>query len=426
MSVLISSRLVSSLNLLILIFTLLLGAFANAGAEVQGSGVLDSLVIIEVSSKAGGGSGSGFVVDMEGKKYLVTNQHVIDCCDSISIRTLSNERISPVSVEISKSLDLIRMEITNNIPALSIRKDTPVIGDDVTVYGNSDGGGVVTEIKGKVLGVGPNLVEVDAEFVQGNSGGPILSDNLEVVGVASYAMLFKDAENWLSKGTRFQEVRRYGYRIDAVEWNNITIKQFVNQSKLIADLEQAIYMYAVTYLSLRQYSQEPRPPRKPSKTKTESRDYQDSDGYWNLIWETVPNDNYPAEYRAWKRKYEAWKLAHQQWAESNSRFLSVDPSEIAFHNKKIKNRCDEHYKRAEKLFFEGVKWSGTVQHGLDIRRAHKGQLLINSDSIDSLKSIKSTLSKQKFVSGFLSSQEDELIEVCDYIIEYHQDRNGLK
>ena len=76
------------------------------------------------------------------------------------------------------------MEITNNIPSLSIKKETPVIGDKITVHGNSGGGGVVTRIQGKVLGVGPNLVEVDAEFVQGNSGCPILSDSLEVVGVA--------------------------------------------------------------------------------------------------------------------------------------------------------------------------------------------------------------------------------------------------
>ncbi|MCK5849822.1 MAG: trypsin-like peptidase domain-containing protein [Kiritimatiellae bacterium] len=419
MSAFISSRLVSSLNL-ILIFTLLLEAFANAGTEGQSGGILDSLVTIEVRSKVGGGRGSGFVVDMDGKKYLVTNQHVIDCCDSINIRTLSNERIIPVSTEVSKSLDLIRMEITNNIPALRIKKDNPDIGDKITVYGNSDGGGVVTRIQGKVLGVGPNLVEVDAEFVQGNSGCPILSESLEVVGVASYATLFKDPEDWLSKDTRFQEVRRYGYRFAAAEWGSIEIKKFAEQSKLIVDAEQAIYMYAITYLLFRQYSNEPRLPSKPSKTRRVKEQYKDAYGIGHSRWITIPNENYPAEYQEWERMSEAWAAAWRRWEENNDRFRSVDPRTISFHYSKLEKKCVAYYKTASRQFFGGIKWSGS-----DIRRAQQGQLMTNRHSIDDLKSIKSTLSKKKFSSGFLSAQADELIEVCDYIIEFHQERIGL-
>ena len=46
------------------------------------------------------------------------------------------------------------------------------IGDDVVVLGNSGGGGVITSIPGKVVGVGPDRIEVSAEFIQATPGAP--------------------------------------------------------------------------------------------------------------------------------------------------------------------------------------------------------------------------------------------------------------
>src|SRR6185312_7757504 len=61
------------------------------------------------------------------------------------------------------------------------------IGDAVVVLGNSQGRNVVTEIEGKVTGVGPELIEVDAKFVPGNSGSPIIHvKSGKVIGVATF------------------------------------------------------------------------------------------------------------------------------------------------------------------------------------------------------------------------------------------------
>ena len=64
------------------------------------------------------------------------------------------------------------------------------IDDDVVVLGNAEGGGVINTIKGKIVGVGPNLVEVDAAFVPGNSGSPIIHLKTgKVIGVATYLII---------------------------------------------------------------------------------------------------------------------------------------------------------------------------------------------------------------------------------------------
>jgi len=59
------------------------------------------------------------------------------------------------------------------------------IGDPVAVLGNADG--VVNPIMGSITGIGPTFIEVDAPFLQDNSGGPIIHLKTgKVIGVAAY------------------------------------------------------------------------------------------------------------------------------------------------------------------------------------------------------------------------------------------------
>ena len=61
------------------------------------------------------------------------------------------------------------------------------IGDAIVVLGNSGGGGVVTKLEGKLVGIGPDRIEVSAEFIPGNSGSPIIHvPTGKVIGIATY------------------------------------------------------------------------------------------------------------------------------------------------------------------------------------------------------------------------------------------------
>ena len=90
------------------------------------------------------------------------------------------------------------------------------VGDEVWVLGNAEGAHVVTPIAGKLVGIGPNLVEVDAPFVPGNSGSPIIHKRTgKVIGVATYVIQrAADAAPGLSLPTA---VRRFGYRV-VINW----------------------------------------------------------------------------------------------------------------------------------------------------------------------------------------------------------------
>ena len=112
------------------------------------------------------------------------------------------------------------------------------IGDDVLVLGNSQGSGVVTEISGKVTGIGPELVEVDAKFVAGNSGSPIIHVKTgKVIALATFAVIRK--LDTLGKDSQFTEIRRFGYRLDTVpKWEFRQWDGFQKEGDTVAEVER--------------------------------------------------------------------------------------------------------------------------------------------------------------------------------------------
>jgi len=89
-----------------------------------------------------------------------------------------------------------------------------------------------------VLGVGPDLIEIDAKFVQGNSGSPILNEAGEVLGLATFAVKHAEPENWLKEDSRFKEIRRYGVRIEGTTWVEMDMEGFQKRAALLADLNE--------------------------------------------------------------------------------------------------------------------------------------------------------------------------------------------
>ena len=63
----------------------------------------------------------------------------------------------------------------------------------------------------------------------------------------------------MSKDTRFQEVRRYGIRLNTDDWVAVSPKVYQRQAQELSDREQSVRMYAITYLSFRYYVHKPYP-----------------------------------------------------------------------------------------------------------------------------------------------------------------------
>lgn len=178
--------------------------------------VSENLVIIECKTSIGTMVGSGFVAEMDGKVYIFTNQHVIMGAESIEFKTVTGKKLKPRGVELSKERDIARLPLAEWDEPLQFTETIDASGA-VAVFGNSEGSGVATELYGKVNGIGPELVEVSAQFVSGNSGSPVLNEEMKVIGIASYVK-YSDT-NRMKEGTKFENaVRRFCYRLDGVDW----------------------------------------------------------------------------------------------------------------------------------------------------------------------------------------------------------------
>ena len=205
----------------------------------MGDYIKDKVAIIECSD---GSSGTGFCLRMADGVYFVSNEHVLRPAldEKPKICTVSGRLIDVADrVEIAKEFDLIRWRVEESSPCFELSEIMPSIGNSVFIYGNSDGLGVVTEIKGTVQGVSYKRIETDAKFVEGNSGSPLINEDGQVVGVA--ALLFNRDSNvdWAKKGTRFDEVRRFAERIPnkSVAWKVMRFCDFSEEAQKYADYD---------------------------------------------------------------------------------------------------------------------------------------------------------------------------------------------
>ncbi len=176
---------------------------------------MQAMVIVEGDE----GRGSGFVVRMGGKTFLVTNSHVVRGNQNVKFKNLRNAVLTTGALQIADQVDAVRAEVAGIASPLELETqiEQVKIGDDVIVAGNSEGEGVVREIPGKVTGIGPDRIEVDAEFVPGNSGSPILLKSTgRVIGVATYLKIPRGARAGAKSPFSLNEVRRFGFRIDTV------------------------------------------------------------------------------------------------------------------------------------------------------------------------------------------------------------------
>jgi hypothetical protein len=110
------------------------------------------------------------------------------------------------------------------------------IGDDVAVLGNSEGSRVIAPLMGKLLGIGPDRIEVSAEFVPGNSGSPIIHVKTgKVIGIATYLQKRRFAE---LTNSRTQTVRRFGYRLDSIKtWQPLVWNTFQEEHAELTKVE---------------------------------------------------------------------------------------------------------------------------------------------------------------------------------------------
>ncbi|MDR3401468.1 MAG: serine protease [Chthoniobacter sp.] len=186
------------------------------------------------------GSGSGFVADFQGKRALFTNLHVLAHAENAKFTLLDRSILQLGASAAAVDHDVARIDVASGTPGLTLMEhveQNATIGDDIVVLGNAEGQRVINPIRGKLVGIGPNLVEVDAAFLPGNSGSPIIHLRTgQVIGIATYVVMRRfsavpAASNW-------NKVRRFGYRLDSIQqWQPIQTAEFFAEGTQQARIE---------------------------------------------------------------------------------------------------------------------------------------------------------------------------------------------
>jgi len=135
--------------------------------------------------------GSGFILSDDG--YIVTNNHVIDKADEITVTIGQDQEFKAEVIGVDPKTDvaLIKVNAAEKLPVLLLGdSDQLSVGEIVVAIGNPFGlshtvtQGIVSAQE-RAIGFGPydNFIQTDASINPGNSGGPLLNLNAEVVGI---------------------------------------------------------------------------------------------------------------------------------------------------------------------------------------------------------------------------------------------------
>jgi hypothetical protein len=206
--------------------------FAQGGASLMVKEYKNGLAFVQGKT----GQGSGFITILKGQKYLLSNAHVVAGVRPPKFTLLDRTPLGVGSASAAIGHDIVAVTVLSGgtpIPAMESVETESTIGDAVVVLGNAEGAGVVNLLEGRIVGIGPNLVEVDAPFVPGNSGSPIIHIRSgKVVGIATYLTMRRSL-------TGGQSVRRFGYRLDSVQkWQAIDWTRFYAEADAISRIEK--------------------------------------------------------------------------------------------------------------------------------------------------------------------------------------------
>lgn len=150
-------------------------------------------------------TGSGVIISTDG--YIVTNNHVVEGADELTVTLNDNREFSARIVGNDKTTDLALIKIDGkNLPALNIgNSDKLKVGEWVIAVGNPFGlNNTVTAgiISAKARSLGANglesFIQTDAAINQGNSGGALVNTQGELVGIN--AMLYSPTGSYSGYG----------------------------------------------------------------------------------------------------------------------------------------------------------------------------------------------------------------------------------
>jgi putative serine protease PepD len=165
----------------------------------------DGVVLVTTNAQAqspfgqggGGATGSGFLIDDEG--HVLTNQHVVDNAQSVTVRFPDGDEIDArvVGADASSDVAVLELEsVPSGVTPLELgASESLEIGDLVVAIGSPFGlegtvtSGIVSALHRELTAPDgftiDGAIQTDAAINPGNSGGPLLDGQGRVIGINS-------------------------------------------------------------------------------------------------------------------------------------------------------------------------------------------------------------------------------------------------
>ena len=165
--------------------------------------IAPGLVIIDTSLqyKSEQAAGTGMVINPDG--LVLTNNHVIENATSISATTANGKTYTAkvVGYDVTRDIALIQLEGASGLKTVPVGNSSAVkTGDSVVAMGNAEGQNAIVPAAGQVTALNQtitasdqggsitsetlhNMIEINADIVSGDSGGPLANTAGQVIGM---------------------------------------------------------------------------------------------------------------------------------------------------------------------------------------------------------------------------------------------------
>ncbi len=164
--------------------------------------VLPAVVTVINQGLRGSGSGSGVFINSAG--YVVTNNHVVEGARNLTIIYAQGGTAPAALVGTAPDFDLAVLKVDGPVPAvaqwgdsseLPLGADVIAIGSALGRYQNTVTAGVLSGFNRELGGL-RGLLQTDAAINHGNSGGPLINLDGQVVGINAMVVRggFSEAE----------------------------------------------------------------------------------------------------------------------------------------------------------------------------------------------------------------------------------------
>ena len=184
------------------------GGSANSGTgdwEDATTEQSQGVALINTRTTSGAGAGTGLVLESDG--LVLTNYHVVEGSTEVQV-TIASSGVQYVGTVVGRDQEadvaLLQLDGASDLDTVKLDDDgDPAVSDDVTAIGNAQGQGFLSAASGTVVALdqsidtqaeGPvvgehltDLIQTDAYVVGGFSGGALLDDEGEVVGITTAA-----------------------------------------------------------------------------------------------------------------------------------------------------------------------------------------------------------------------------------------------